>query len=294
MEIIAYAVDRGLPVDKIARCMHFHVQAGDYFFEEVAKLRAMRRMWARILTGHFGATDPASARIKYQTHTAGSSLQTKEPLNNVVRAALHTLAAVLGGVQTIHTCAYDEAIAIPAEEAAKLAIRTQQIILEESGVPEVADPLGGSYYVEWLTNQMEKQAWNYIETIQNKGGYLIALESGFLLNEVVNSAMKQQEEISSGRRVIVGVNKYVTAEDEEEIELFRHNPGTAKMAIERVRLLKEHRDHGLVDRRLGELKKALYENKNVIPFMKEAFLAEATNSEVFNVCREVLGEWRPL
>lgn len=292
-EFLGEAQKRGLDLAKVASRMHFHVQAGTRLLEDVGKLRALRRMWAKLTRERFGIKDPRACRAKFQVHTQGSSLQTKEPLNNIVRSTIHTLAAVLAGVQTIHTCAYDEAYAIPTEDSAKIAVRTQQIIAEETGVPDVVDPLGGSYYVESLTNEMEEKAWDYLQKIDERGGYISCFEDGFLLNEVTGSALEDQADIDSGKKVIVGVNKYVSDEPDPAMNFFRHSDATSKKAIENINRLREERDNDRVTQALSLVRDALVNEKNTIRPMMEAVNAHATLGEIADICRDMYGEYTP-
>ena len=292
-EILTEAGNRGLDIDAVASRMHIQIQAGDCFFEEIAKLRALRRMWAGFIRDRFGAKDPKSCRAKFQIHTQGSSLQAKEPLNNAVRAGIHTLAAVLGGVQVIHTCSYDEAYALPTEDSVRLSVRTQQIIAEETGVSDVVDPLGGAYYVESLTDEIEARAWEFLDEIENMGGYIAGLENGFLINRITTSALEVQKRIDRGEKVIVGVNKYVSDEPPAPIDLFQHSPDTSRRVLENVARLREERDVGKTEEALSHLRETLINGGNTIRPMIEAAKAYATLGEIMGTCKEVLGEYVP-
>ncbi len=293
-QILEEAKRRGISIAALAANMNFHTQLGSHFFEEIAKLRAARRMWSKIIREDFAVENPKSWCMKFLAQTAGSTLQLREPLNNVVRAALQALVGVFAGMQTIYLCSYDEAYATPTKEAARLAIRTQQIIREETGIPDVVDPLGGSYYLEWLTNRVEKEAFLYIQKIKERGGYIKALESGFLLEEVTSSAFKLQKSIEKGEKVIVGVNRYVAEEKSTPISIFRPNPETPKKALERIGRLKGERDSRRTEEALVNFQKALEEGRDSIRPMIEAFKSYTTLGEVVDVCKEVLGEYTQL
>jgi len=293
IEILRAAEKREIKVDDMAANMNFHIQLGSHFFEEIAKIRAARRMWAKIVREQFGAENPKAWSMKTLAQTAGSSLQQKEPLNNIVRAAIQALVGVFGGVQSLYPCSYDEAYSVPTQEAAKVAVRTQQIIREETGIPDVADPLGGSYYLEWLTNKMEEEAWALIKKIEEKGGYLTALESGFIMDETNASAFKTEQAINSGERCIVGVNKHVTAEDAPFEQFFRFDPETPARALENIKRIKQQRNQEEVQKALTSLREALHNGENTTRPMIEAFKVYATLGEVVDTCKEFLGIYIP-
>jgi methylmalonyl-CoA mutase N-terminal domain/subunit len=292
---IAYvqaAVDAGLPVDAFAPRLSFFFACHLNFFEEVAKFRAARRMWARIMRDRFGARDPRSMMLRFHTQTGGATLTAQQPENNIVRTALEALAAVLGGTQSLHTNSYDEALALPTERAAKIALRTQQIIAYESGVPDTVDPLGGSYFVEALTGEIEERAWAYLDKIDGMGGAVAAIEAGFYQEEIHEAAFRIQRGIESGERVVVGVNRFVEEEGPPP-EILRVDEAEAARQVERVRRLRAERDAAAVERALAAVEEAARGSANVLPPMKEALRARATLGEVSDALRRVFGEYRP-
>jgi len=289
IDILKGAEKRGIKVDDMAANMNFHIQLGSHFFEEIAKIRAARRMWAKIVREQFGAENPKAWSMKTLAQTAGSSLQRKEPLNNIARAVVQALVGVFGGVQTLYLCSYDEAYSVPTQEAAKIAIRAQQIICEETGIPDVADPLGGSYYLEWLTNKMEEKAWDLIKKIEEKGGYLTAHESGFIMDETTALAFKTEQAINSGEKCIVGVNKHVVDEDAPFEQFFRFSPETPARAVENIKRIKQQRNQEEVQKALTRLLEALQNGKSTTRPMIEAFKVYATLGEVVDTCKECLG-----
>jgi methylmalonyl-CoA mutase N-terminal domain/subunit len=262
------------------------------FFEEVAKFRAARRMWARIMTDRFDAEDPRSAMLRFHTQTGGATLTAQQPENNIVRTALEALAAVMGGTQSLHTNAFDEALALPTEESAKIALRTQQIIGYETGVAATADPLGGSYFVESLTDELEDRARQYLEKIEGLGGAVAAIEGGFYQDEIGDAAYRIQQGIEAGSRVIVGVNRFQDPE-ERPFEIQRISEEEVAGQVTRLRDLRAARDQGAVDEALGALDRAASGAENLLPPMKEALRARATLGEVSDVLRGVFGEYRP-
>jgi len=292
---IAYvqaAIDAGLPVDGFAPRLSFFFACHLNFFEEVAKFRAARRMWARIMRERFGARDPRSMMLRFHTQTGGATLTAQQPENNIVRTALEALAAVLGGTQSLHTNSYDEALALPTERAAKIALRTQQIIAYESGVPDTADPLGGSYFVEALTGEIEERAWAYLDKIDGMGGAVAAIEAGFYQDEIHEAAFRIQRGIESGERVVVGVNRFVEEEGPPP-EILRVDEAEAARQVERVRRLRAERDAAAVERALAAVEEAARGSTNLLPPMKEALRARATLGEVSDALRRVFGEYRP-
>ena len=262
------------------------------FFEEVAKFRAARRLWARIMTERFGATDPRSQALRFHTQTGGATLTAQQPENNIVRTALEALAAVLGGTQSLHTNAFDEALALPTEHSATIALRTQQVIGYESGVADVADPLAGSYLVESLTDELERLAIGYLERIDAMGGAVRAIEAGFFQDEIHEAAYRIQQGIESGERVVVGVNRFADAE-ERAIELQRISDEETVAQSARVVALRAARDQAAVDARLTEVAETAAGTGNLLPPMREALRARATLGEVSDVLRGAFGEYRP-
>ena len=292
---IAYvqaALGAGLGVDDFAPRLSFFFACHMQFFEEVAKFRAARRMWARIMAERFGASDPRSLMLRFHTQTGGATLTAQQPQNNVVRTALEALAAVLGGTQSLHTNSFDEALALPTEQAVKIALRTQQVIGLETGVASVADPLGGSYFVEALTTQIEQRALEYLEQIDAMGGAVAAIEQGFYQDEIHEAAFRIQRAVESGERVVVGVNRFQDPQ-EHPIEIQRIAEEEVARQIERLRALRASRDAEAVERALAEVETVASGTGNLLPPMKEALRARATLGEVSDVLRRVFGEHRP-
>jgi methylmalonyl-CoA mutase N-terminal domain/subunit len=285
------ALDAGLSVDDFAPRLSFFFACHMNFFEEVAKFRAARRMWAQIMRDRFGASDPRSLMLRFHTQTGGATLTAQQPQNNIVRTTLEALAAVLGGTQSLHTNSFDEALALPSEHAAKIALRTQQIIGYESGVAATVDPLGGSYFVEALTNEIEERADAYLDKIEGMGGAVAAIEAGFYQDEIHEAAFKIQQGIESGDRVIVGVNRFQDPEG-DAVEIQRIDEAEVTKQIERVRRLRSERDQVAVDGGLRAVEDAARGADNLLPPMKEALRARATLGEVSDVLRGVFGEYR--
>jgi methylmalonyl-CoA mutase, N-terminal domain len=292
---IAYvqaAVDAGLDVDEFGPRLSFFWNGHNHFFEEVAKFRASRRMWHRIMTERFGAKDPRSKMLRFHTQTGGSTLTAQQPLNNVVRVAVQALAAVMGGTQSLHTNGYDEALGLPTEEAARIALRTQQVIGHEAGVTDTPDPLAGSYLVESLTDEVERLAWEYIERIDAMGGAVAAIEAGFQMDEIEQAAYEYTKSIDDDERVIVGVNKF-TIDDEPEPTVFPIDPTLERGQRERLATFRADRDAALVAARLADVAAAARGSQNLLYPMKEALRANATLGEVSDALREVFGVHHP-
>ncbi len=289
---IAYvqaAVDAGLPVDSFAPRISFFFVAQNNLFEEVAKFRAARRMWARIMKDRFGVADPRSMMLRFHTQTAGVSLTAQQPDNNVVRSAMQALAAVLGGSQSLHVNSRDEALALPTEESAQLSLRTQQILAHESGVADVVDPLGGSYYVETLTDEVEKEASRYIDQIDEFGGAVAAIEQGFQAREIGEAAYKHQQQVEAGERVIVGVNRYVA--DEPPIAgLLRVDRQAAHSQVERLQRVRDERDDSQVAAALARLETVARSSDNTVPAILECVESYCTLGEICQVLRNVFGQ----
>jgi methylmalonyl-CoA mutase N-terminal domain len=262
------------------------------FFEEIAKFRAARRLWARTMTERFGAKDPRSAMLRFHTQTGGATLTAQQPENNIVRTALEALAAVFGGTQSLHTNAFDEALALPTERSAKIALRTQQVIGFETGVTNSADPLGGSYLIESLTDELESLARDYLERIDAMGGAVSAIERGFFQGEIHEAAYIMQRAIESGERVVVGVNRFVE-EPDVQVDLQAISAEEVARQVERVRSLRQGRDAAGVDEALSLIAETARGTGNLLPPMKEALRLRATLGEVSDVLREVFGEYRP-
>jgi methylmalonyl-CoA mutase N-terminal domain/subunit len=292
---IAYvqaAIDAGMDVDEFGPRLSFFWNGHNNFFEEVAKFRASRRMWHRIMTVRFGATDPRSAMLRFHTQTGGSTLTAQQPLNNVVRVSLQALASVLGGTQSLHTNGYDEALSLPTEDAARLALRTQQIIAAESGVVDTPDPLAGSYFVESLTDDVERLAWEYIDRIDEMGGAVAAIEAHFQMDEIEQAAYEYAKSIDDGERVIVGLNKYAL-DDEPEPKVLSGDPALEQGQRERLAAFKAERDGSRVDAALDDVVAAARGSQNLMYPMKEALRANATLGEVSDALRGVFGLYPP-
>jgi len=294
---IAYVestLERGLKVDDFAPRLSFFFASHNDFFEEVAKFRAARRMWAKIMKERFKARSPRSLWMRMHVQTSGCTLTAQQPLNNVIRVALQSLAAVLGGTQSLHTNSFDEALALPSKEAVRIALRTQQIIAYESGMVNTVDPLAGSYYVEALTKQMEERAMGYIEKIDSMGGVIPAIEKGYLQREVADSAYRYQKEIENKERILVGVNEYTVEEDWVPVELLRINPKVEEEQLARLQRVKRERNNGRVREVLNKLHAAAERDENLMPTIIEAVKAYATLGEICDVLRSVFGEYREL
>ena len=291
---IAYvqaALETGLDVDRFAGQLSFFFNSHNNLFEEVAKFRAARRMWAHIMRDRFHARDPRSMMLRFHTQTAGSTLTAQQPENNIVRTAYQALAAVLSGTQSLHTNARDEALALPTEDSARLALRTQHILAYETGLADVVDPLGGSYYVEMLTNTIEQQAWHYLEQIDALGGSVRAIERGFMQAEIERAAYDYQLALEQGRVVMVGVNRFVQ-EDEQRPQVLRVDEQVIRRQIARLAALRQRRDNTLVEQKLRALSQAAEGPDNVIPYIIEAVETHATLGEISDAMRRVFGEQR--
>lgn len=292
---IAYvqaAIDKGLDVDAFAPRLSFFFNAHNDFFEEIAKFRAARRMWAKIMRERFGAKNPRSWQLRFHTQTAGSTLTAQQPDNNVVRVTIQALAAVLGGTQSLHTNSRDEALALPTEESARIALRTQQIIAYESGVADTIDPLAGSYYVESLTDEIERRAWAYIDYIDELGGAVAAIEQGYMQKEIHKAAYETQMAIERGDKIVVGVNKF-QIEGEKPPEIHRVDPNIGKIQAERLAKLRAERSQTAWKEALDALRAAAQSDDNLMPHIIHAVRAYATTGEICDVLRDVFGEYRP-
>jgi methylmalonyl-CoA mutase N-terminal domain/subunit len=294
-DAIAYvesALGANLAMDEFAPRLSFFFACHMNFFEEVAKFRAARRLWARIMAERFGVKDPRSGMLRFHTQTGGATLTAQQPENNVVRTALEALAAVLGGTQSLHTNSFDEALALPTEHAAKVALRTQQILAFESGVADTADPLGGSYFIESLTNDIEQRAWQYIEKIDGMGGAVAAIEAGWIQDEIHESAVRIQRDIEAGDRALVGVNRYME-DDETPPELQRIDEAEVAAQVERLRSWRAARDQAAVQKGLAAVTETSRGAGNLLHPMREALRLGATLGEVSDALRSVFGEYRP-
>ncbi|GIU81629.1 MAG: methylmalonyl-CoA mutase [Acidobacteria bacterium] len=289
IEYVEYGIKRGLKVDEFAPRISFFFNAHNDFFEEIAKYRAARVVWAKTMKERFGAQNPRSMQLRFHTQTAGVSLTVQQPLNNIARVAIQALAAVLGGTQSLHTDAYDEALALPTDLAALIALRTQQIIAEETGVANTVDPLGGSYYVEALTEQMIERCFEYFDKIDSFGGMIEAIEAGFPQKEIQESAYQYQKALERGEQVIVGVNKYVMEEEPQKVEILQIDESVRDRQIERLHQVKARRDNGAVAICLDKLKMAAKRDENLMPLTIEAVKAYATVEEICSALRDVYG-----
>ena len=285
------AIERGLDIDDFAPRIAFNFSITTNLFDEIAKLRATRRLWARIMRERFGAKNPASWKFRTGAGSAGCALTAQQPENNIVRVTIQSLASVLGGAQSLHTASMDEALSLPTEKAVTIALRTQQIIAHESGVAQVVDPMAGSYYVESLTNQVEEEVKDYMERIEAVGGMLNAIESGWVHKEIAKEAYRHQREVESGKRVIVGVNRYTT-EEPVSIEIHRMDPEIVERVKEKLRNLRKERDSNYVKNALLRLKEAAQGDENLMPFMLEAVKSYATVGEICDTLRDVFGEYQ--
>jgi len=286
------ALERGLSIDDFGPKISFNFTASNRLLEEAAKLRATRRLWARIMKERFGAKNPASLMFRTGTGSPGSTLTAQQPENNVVRVTLHTLASVLGGAQSMHTASMDEALSLPTEKSATLALRTQQIVAFESGVAEVVDPLGGSYYVEALTDEIEAAVVSYLDKIQSMGGMLNAIESGWVQREIAEAAYRQQAEVERGEKVVVGINKFVI-DEKLPIRIHRPDARSVQRIRDRLSLLKRKRDDDALRRTLQKLGDEARGSENLMPFVLEAVKAYATVGEICDTLRSVFGVQRP-
>ncbi len=291
MEYVRWALERGLDIDSFAPRLSFFFNCHNDFLEEIAKFRAARRIWAREMRETFGARNPRSWWLRFHTQTAGCSLTAQQPEINVVRVAIQALAAVLGGTQSLHTNSLDEALALPSEQAVKIALRTQQIIAHESGVVNTVDPLGGSYAIEALTDRMERQVYEYFERIEAYGGVIPAIEAGFFQQEIADAAYRYQREIDERRRIIVGVNEFV-AEEPLEIPLLKMDPHGYERQRARLEQVRAERDNGAVGQALDRLRIAAQGTENLMPYILDAVRAYATLQEIMDIFREVFGLYR--
>jgi methylmalonyl-CoA mutase N-terminal domain/subunit len=285
------AIERGLDVDEFAPRLSFFFNAHLDFFEEIAKYRAARRIWAREMRERYGAKNPRSWLMRFHTQTAGVSLTAQQPEVNIVRTALEALSAVLGGTQSLHTNSFDEALALPTENAVRLALRTQQVIAHETGVVNTIDPLGGSYFVEELTNRLESEAYEYFDRIRALGGVVPAIKENFFQREIADASFRYQSEVEAKQRVIVGVNRY-QSEDENELEILRVDPALEGEQVERVKALRAGRDSAAAEEALARLKRGAEGDENLMPLMIDAAKAHVTMGEMCDTLRDVWGVWR--
>ena len=294
-DAIAYvraAIDAGMAVDEFGPRLSFFFGSHNNFFEEVAKFRAARRMWAKIMREQFNAQNPRSWMLRFHTQTDGSTLTAQQPLNNVVRVAYQALAAVLGGTQSLHANGYDEALALPTEESATLALRTQQILSEETGVAETVDPLGGSYFVEALTDELEQRAWALIDEVNARGGAVSAIESGYIQGVIADTAYAWEQAVATKERIVVGVNKYV-AEEDVSVPLQRIDEDAVARQIARVAAYRDRQDRARVAAALDAVEQVAVGDGNMLDVMKDALHAGATLGDICGRLRAVWGEYRP-
>ncbi|MEM4729044.1 MAG: methylmalonyl-CoA mutase family protein [Thermoplasmata archaeon] len=292
MEYVKAGIEAGLDVDAFAPRLSFFFNAHNDIFEEVAKYRAARRIWATVMKEKFGAKNPRSWWMRFHTQTAGCSLTAQQPENNIIRVTLQALAAVLGGTQSLHTNSMDEAWALPSEKAVRIALRTQQIIAHESGATNTIDPLGGAFFIEQLTNEMEEGAYRYFEKIEKLGGVIPAIEKGFFQQEIADSAYRYQKEIERGERVVVGVNEYKMAEEELKIPILKVPKRVERVQLARLRATRRSRDNQEVRKRLEALREAAQGDENLMPLILNCVEAYATIGEICGVLREVWGEYQ--
>jgi len=290
IEYVQFGVDAGLDVDAFAPRLSFFFNSHSDFFEEIAKYRAARRIWAHVMRDRFKAKNPRSWQLRFHTQTAGVSLTAQQPYNNVVRTALQAMAAVLGGTQSLHTNSLDEALALPTEEAATLALRTQQIIAHETGVANIVDPLGGSYFVEKLTSDLEEEALAYFDTIDRMGGMVPAIENGYPQREIAESAYRFQQAVEQRDKIIVGVNEFVT-DDDEAIGTLYIDETTAERQLAKLNRLRQTRDNGRLQAALEALEQGARGSANTMPLLVEAVRAYATTGEMCDALRGVWGEY---
>lgn len=299
MAYVEAAMQRGLDIDQFAPQLSFFFNSHNSFFEEIAKFRAARRIWARAMRERYGAKKEESWKLRFHTQTAGCSLTEQQPLNNIIRVTIQALAAVLGGTQSLHTNSYDEALALPTEEAVRIALRTQQIIAYESGVADTIDPLAGSYFVEALTDKTERKALDYIKKIEQMGngsileGVFKGIENGFFQREIAQAAYEYQKQVESGEQIIVGVNKYVLPEEHDQpVNILRVDPAVQRRQIERLKKVRAERDNRAVERALQKLTDAAQNKHNTMPYILEAVTAYASVGEIMEVLKKVHGAYR--
>jgi methylmalonyl-CoA mutase N-terminal domain/subunit len=284
------ALEKGMDINVFGKRLSFFFNAHNNLFEEVAKFRAARRLWANIMK-ELGATDPKAMMMRFHTQTGGSTLTAQQPLNNISRVTIQTLAAVLGGTQSLHTNGYDEALSLPTEEAARIALRTQQVVAFESGAPDTVDPLAGSYYVESLTKEVEDAALKLIEKIDAMGGSVPAIEQGFIQDEIARSAYQYQRQIETGEKVIVGVNKFQTSKD-EPVPGFRIDDSIRQVQSEKLQALRNNRNNAKCDNILQSLNDAANSDENIMPVVIEAVENKCSLGEIADTLREVFGEYK--
>jgi methylmalonyl-CoA mutase N-terminal domain/subunit len=290
--LLRACIEEGLSVDQFADKITFQFSQGSYFFEDITKIRAARRIWAKLLKEEFGAQNDRICRMKIHMQTAGSSLTAQEPLNNIVRIALQVLSAALAGTQSMHVASYDEALGIPTEEAVRLAIQTSKIVMHETGVTDVADPLGGSYYIEALTNEIEKRSLELVKRIDDLGGAIKAVEDGFFEQQIADSSYAIHNDISHGNRVVVGLNRYHESETKLAYKVFRPDPEASTIAIDRLKKLRKDRDQNKAQRCIRQIQDAAQNRQALMPIYIEAAKANVTLGEMIHAVEAVLGQFQ--
>ncbi|HLT24155.1 MAG TPA: methylmalonyl-CoA mutase family protein, partial [Ignavibacteria bacterium] len=291
IEYVNAAIKAGMDVDKFAGRLSFFFNSHNNFLEEIAKFRAARRIWAKIMKDKFGAKNENSLKLRFHAQTGGSTLTNSQIENNVVRVTVQALAAVLGGAQSLHTNGKDEALSLPTEEAVQTALRTQQILAYESGVADTADPMGGSYFIEYMTDQIEEKAWEYINKIEDMGGALKAIEVNFQKSEIENNAYEFQQKVEDGSEIIVGVNKF-TSDVEENIDILSIDESARTKQTEKLRQLRDRRDNEKVEAALMKIKEIAQTDENLLPHLLSAIESYATIGEISNTLRSVWGEYK--
>jgi methylmalonyl-CoA mutase, N-terminal domain len=290
---IAYceaAIAAGLSPDDFGERLSFFFNAHNHFFQEVAKFRAARRLWAGIMTERFGATNPRATALRFHAQTGGSTLTAQQPENNIVRVAIQALSAIAGGAQSLHTNSYDEALALPSEHAARIALRSQQILASEAGGTDTADPLGGAYFIESLTDELERLAWELIEQVDERGGAVAAIEQGFVQGEIEASAFRFQSEVEAGERIVVGVNRF-TEEEDTRVELLQVDPESERRQCERTARVRDERDAGAAETALAEVRRVAETDENLLPAIREALRNHRTVGEICGALRELWGTY---
>jgi len=291
MTYVQAAIDKGLPVDEFADRLSFFFACHNNFLEEVAKFRAARRMWAKIMRDHFKAQNPKSMMLRFHTQTGGSTLTAQQPQVNIVRTALQALSAVLGGTQSLHTNSFDEALALPTEDSARIALRTQQVIAYESGVPQAIDPFAGSYWVESLTNEIEKRATEYLAKIKDLGGMLKAIEQGYVQQEIQNASYEFQQSVDSKKQIVVGVNQF-QLENEKPVPLQHIEEALERRQVERLRAFRAKRDQKKADTAIRKVEDTARGGNNLMPVIIEAVENNCTVGEIADSMRKVFGEYK--
>lgn len=292
---IAYVEEvlkRGLDIDQFASRLAFFFCTYNDFFEEIAKFRAARRMWAKIIKNRFKAQNPKSMQLRFHAQTIGSSLTAQQPDVNLIRVAIQTLASILGGAQSIHSSSRDEALSLPSEDSVRLSLRTQQVIAYESGAGNVIDPVGGSYYLESLTNQIEEEAFEIIRKIEEQGGAIRAIENGYIQKEIQENSYKIQQSIENGEQIVIGVNKFQIEKEDLKLEILKSDPEIERQQIDKLKKIKESRDNNLVHEKLKKIKEIAKTGENLMPYLIDAVKVYATTGEICNILKEVFGTYK--